>query len=166
MNPDRSVVGLAENLQKSFAARVERGDKNPLLWSTYETFKKDILVGGVCRLVADIFLVMAPFTLKYLLAYVDFAYRARNAGTESPGVGVGIGYVIGITAMTILQSLGTNHFIYRGMIAGGQIRGVLISTIFQKSLKLSPRARSYGFSQKAADNAKDKKSIGECEANL
>lgn len=141
---------MAEHLQRSFTKRVERGDKNPLIWSTYETFRTDILVGGFCRLVGDIFLVMAPFTLKYLIAYVDTAYHARRAGESSPGVGVGIGYVIGITVMTIFQSLGTSHFIYRGMVTGGQIRGVLISAIFQKSLRLSPRARSGGYSQETA----------------
>ena len=135
---------MTDHLQRSFAHRVDVGAKNPLFWSLYDTFKRDILIGGICRFTADIFLVMAPFVLKYLIAYVDTAYQNHKTGAHSPGVGVGIGYVIGITAMTILQSLGTNHFIYWGMMAGGQIRGVLISAIFQKALRLSPRARAQG----------------------
>lgn len=145
------MIRATEKLQACFEARIERGDKNPLLWAIYETFKRDVLVGGVCRLTADIFLVMAPFTLKYLIAYIDNAYHANKTNSPSPGSGIGLGYVIGITAMTVLQSLGTNHFIYRGMIAGGQIRGALIATIFQKSLKLSPRARAQGNTQGTAD---------------
>lgn len=152
---------MTESMQISFARRVERGEKNPLLWSIYETFKKEIVMGGICRFVADIFLILAPFVLKYLIAYVDTAYHADRENTESAGAGVGIGYVIGITAMTILQSLGTNHFIYRGMITGGQIRGVLISLIFQKSLKLSPKARSQGQTRVAAENTKENKVPGQ-----
>jgi ATP-binding cassette subfamily C (CFTR/MRP) protein 1 len=40
--------------------------------------------------------------------------------------------------------LGTNHFIYRGMMVGGQTRAVLISLIFEKSMKISGRAKAGG----------------------
>jgi ATP-binding cassette subfamily C (CFTR/MRP) protein 1 len=46
--------------------------------------------------------------------------------------------------MQILQSLGTNHFIYRGMMVGGQARAVLISVIYEKAMKISGRAKAGG----------------------
>jgi hypothetical protein len=35
--------------------------------------------------------------------------------------------------MQVLQSLATNHFIYRGMLVGGMSRASLISLIYEKS---------------------------------
>ncbi|KXJ93171.1 P-loop containing nucleoside triphosphate hydrolase protein, partial [Microdochium bolleyi] len=46
--------------------------------------------------------------------------------------------------MQICQSLGVNHFIYRGMMIGGQTRAVLISMVFEKSMVISGRARAGG----------------------
>ncbi len=46
--------------------------------------------------------------------------------------------------MQMCQSLGTNHFIYRGMMVGGQSRAVLISLIFEKAMKISGRAKAGG----------------------
>lgn len=46
--------------------------------------------------------------------------------------------------MQIFQSLGITHFIYRGMMIGGQTRAVLISLVFEKSLVLSGRAKAGG----------------------
>ena len=46
--------------------------------------------------------------------------------------------------MQMIQSLGTNHFIYRGMMVGGQARGVLISVIFEKAMNISGRAKAGG----------------------
>jgi len=46
--------------------------------------------------------------------------------------------------MQMIQSLCTNHFIYRGMLVGGQSRAVLISIIFEKSMVISSRAKAGG----------------------
>lgn len=49
-----------------------------------------------------------------------------------------------ITAMQMFSSLGTNHFIYRGQMVGAQTRGVLITIIFEKAMRLSGRAKAGG----------------------
>jgi ATP-binding cassette subfamily C (CFTR/MRP) protein 1 len=49
--------------------------------------------------------------------------------------------------MQILQTLCFNHFLYGGMLVGGQSRAVLIALIFDKATKLSGRARVGGLSQ-------------------
>lgn len=63
--------------------------------------------------------------------------------------------MFGITIMQMLQSLGTNHFIYRGMMVGGQSRAVLISAIFEKAMKISGRAKAGGRSIKSQEDEKD-----------
>ena len=137
---------MSQKLSASFAKRVERGDKYPLLWAMHETFKWEFWIGGICRLFADIFQVMAPFTLRYLIQFATDAYIAQHLpGHEhAPSIGRGLGLVFGITGMQLFQSLGTNHFIYRGMMVGGEARAVLISVIFEKAMRISGRAKAGG----------------------
>ncbi|KAL9637489.1 MAG: hypothetical protein Q9164_002160 [Protoblastenia rupestris] len=144
VNPNRGAEVLSSKMLTSFQHRVARGDKYPLLWALYETFTFEFWLGGLCQLFSSILQVMSPFTLRYLIAFANKAYIAQTTNTKSPNIAEGIGLVIGITAMQMLQSLGTNHFIYRGQMVGGQSRGVLIDVIFEKAMKISGRARAGG----------------------
>ncbi|KAI9730944.1 MAG: hypothetical protein M1818_008019 [Claussenomyces sp. TS43310] len=144
VNPNRSVELLTTKLQASFKKRVARGDRYPLLFALHETFKFEFWLGGTCQLFANIFQVMSPFTLRYLIQFATEAYNATINGTPPPPIGRGLGLVFGVTIMQILQSLGTNHFIYRGMMVGGECRSVLISVIFEKSMTISGRAKAGG----------------------
>jgi ABC-type multidrug transport system fused ATPase/permease subunit len=144
VNPNRTAEVMTLKLQASFKKRVERGDRYPLLWAMHETFKVEFWIGGVCQFFANIFQVISPFTLRYLIQFAEDAYFAQKAGLPVPHIGKGIGLVFGITFMQMCQSLGTNHFIYRGMMVGGQSRAVLISVIFEKAMKISGRAKAGG----------------------
>lgn len=156
---------MTAKLQASFTKRIARGDKYPLLFALHETFKFEFWIGGTCQFFSNIFQVISPFTLRYLIQFAEDAYLAQRAGRPAPHIGKGIGLVFGITAMQMMQSLGTNHFIYRGMMVGGQSRAVLISVIFEKAMKISGRAKAGGreikegpATEKAhGENAKDKK---------
>ncbi|KAH8908657.1 P-loop containing nucleoside triphosphate hydrolase protein [Coniochaeta sp. PMI_546] len=144
VNPDRSVVPLTDRMQASFKRRVKNGDKYPLLWAMHETFFKEFWLGGMCQLSSALMQVLSPFTLRFLIQFATDAYLAQTQGLPPPHIGKGIGLVIGITAMQVLQSLGTNHFIYRGMLIGGMARASLISLIYEKSMVISGRAKAGG----------------------
>ena len=144
VNPNRAVPVLSDKLSASFQRRVARGDKYPLLWAMHETFKFEFWLGGICQLFSSIFTVMSPFTLRYLITFAAEAYDAQTMHTPAPHISKGIGLVIGITGMQMCQSLGTNHFIYRGQIVGAQSRGTLITVIFEKAMKISGRAKAGG----------------------
>ena len=156
VNPDRAVDVLAEKLSASFQRRVARGDKYPLIWALHETFKFEFWLGGTCNLFASICQVMSPFTLRYLIAFANNTYLAAALGKSAPHIGDGIGLVLGITAMQMLQSMGTNHFIYRGQIVGAQTRGVLITVIFEKAMRLSGRAKAGGKAIKGLEKDEEK----------
>ena len=144
VNPNRAVPLLSDKLRASFQKRVARGDKYPLIWAMHETFKTEFWVGGTCQFVSSILQVMSPFTLRYLISFASRAYLAQHTHTKAPHIANGIGLVIGITLMQMLQSMCTNHFIYRGQIVGAQSRGTLITLIFEKSIRLSGRAKAGG----------------------
>ncbi|KAL1304864.1 hypothetical protein AAFC00_003788 [Neodothiora populina] len=144
VNPNRSTDVLAERLNASFKRRVANGDVNPLRGALYDTFKKEFLLGGLCEGIAAVVQVLSPFVLRYLINFATEAYQAKYTGQPAPHIGHGIGLVIGVTCLQQIQSVCTNHFIYRGMIVGGQARAVTISVIFDKAMRLSGRAKSGG----------------------
>ncbi|KAI0866183.1 P-loop containing nucleoside triphosphate hydrolase protein [Xylaria cubensis] len=144
VNPKRSADVMAGKCTESFQRRVKNGDKYPLLWAIHETFFWEFWIGGLCQLVASIFQVLSPFVLRFLIAFAQDAFNNSQNGKPPPPIGRGVGLVIGVTFMQIFQSLGTNHFIYRGMMIGGQVRAVLISLIFEKSMVISGRAKAGG----------------------
>lgn len=93
---------------------------------------------------SSLFQVFSPYTTRYLISFANEAYAAQHGGPSAPPISHGIGLAIGITFMQVCQSLGTNHFIFRGMMVGGQARAVLIELIFEKALRISGRAKAGG----------------------
>lgn len=144
INPDRSADILANRLEVSFQRRRAEGKKRPLLGALFDTFKWEFIIGGLCQLSASVIQSIAPFVLKYLITFAVKAYVSQQTSVPGPNLAGGIGLVLGITALQFFQSLATNHFMYRGMIIGGQARGVLIALIFSKAMKLSGRAKAGG----------------------
>lgn len=128
----------------SFKKRHERGDKRPLLGAMYDTLKVEFIVGGLCQLTASIVQVIAPFLLRFLIAFAGKAYVAKKEGGAEPPVGHGIGLVFAILILAVCQTTCTNQFMYRGMMNGGQARAMLMAVIFDKTMRLSGRAKAGG----------------------
>ncbi|KAI8935755.1 hypothetical protein NX059_007275 [Plenodomus lindquistii] len=144
VNPDRSADVMAQKLEAAFQRRRAEGKESPLLGAMFDTFKWEFIIGGLCQLSASVIQAVAPFVLRYLINFAVRAYRSERTDAPPPNMGEGIGLVLGITALQFFQSLATNHFMYRGMMIGGEARGVLIALIFNKAMKLSGRAKAGG----------------------
>ena len=144
VNPDRSVYVLSEKLNAAYKKRKAQGGKNRMAMALFDTFKFEFILGGSCQLTSAILQVMSPFVMKYLIEFAGEAYYASQGLAPTPPIGRGLGLVFGITGMQIVQSMCTNHFIYRGMMVGGQARAVLISVIFDKAMVISGRAKAGG----------------------
>lgn len=140
---------LSNKLRASFKSRAARGDKYPLLWAMHETFHMEFWIGGLFSLFSNILTVLSPFTLRYLISFSTQAYYAQETHSSGQLIGHGVGLVIGVTLMQITQSLATNHYLYRGQMVGGEVRGVLTNVIFEKAMRLSGRAKAGG---KAIEN--------------
>ncbi len=84
------------------------------------------------QLSSSLLQVISPFTLRFLIQFATDAYNAGKLGSAPPHLGVGLGLVFAVTTMQILQSLGTNQLIYRGMVVGGMTRASLISLHLRK----------------------------------
>ncbi|KAN0068424.1 P-loop containing nucleoside triphosphate hydrolase protein [Elaphomyces granulatus] len=166
VNPDRSVEALTGNLQKSFRQRLDRGETHPLLFALYDTFKVEFWIGGICQLFSSIFQTFSPYTTRYLIEFATDAYLAQATNAPAPEIGQGIGIAIGITCMQVLQCLATSQYIFRGMMVGGQSRATLINLLFDKSMKLSGRAKAGGKAIEDFRSVPDPKAESEAQGSL
>lgn len=144
VNPDRSADTMMTALMTSFKRRTARGERNPLMWALFDAFRGEFLLGATCALFSALLQVFSPFTTRFLIQFAADAWVAQRTGGPAPNIGHGIGLVIGISFMQICQTMATNHFLYRGMMVGGECRAVLINAIFEKSLVISGRAKAGG----------------------
>ncbi|KAI1319870.1 P-loop containing nucleoside triphosphate hydrolase protein [Xylariaceae sp. FL0255] len=144
VNPRRSVEVMTAKCKESFIRRTKNGESHPLLRALHETFFWEFWIGGFASLVSSVFQVLSPFLLRFLIAFATEAWDDMQAGRSPPPISRGIGLILGITFMQLFQSTGTNHFIYRGMMIGGQVRAVMIDMIYEKSMTISGRAKAGG----------------------
>ncbi|KAJ5642156.1 oligomycin resistance ATP-dependent permease yor1 [Penicillium lividum] len=150
LNPARSVQRHSVTFDAHFAeAKASADVKHPLFSALHKTFAREFWIGGLCRLFADLFTVGNPYTLRYLIEWVQNSYYAHLPGStiRNPDLMRGVGLLVGIISMQILLSSCQNHFLYRGTMVGGQIRAVLTNKIQEKSLRISERARAGGSAQ-------------------
>jgi ATP-binding cassette subfamily C (CFTR/MRP) protein 1 len=129
-------------VKEAFKKHREKGSKRPLLYALHDSFTLEFWIGGLCSLIASFMQVLSPFVLRYLIQFATDAYVAHVSHTPGPHIGRGVGLAIGVTLMQIVQSVCISHFIYRGMMMGGQTRAVLIGMIYEKSMVISGRAKA------------------------
>ncbi|KAI9000570.1 P-loop containing nucleoside triphosphate hydrolase protein [Trametes punicea] len=100
--------------------------------------------GGFMKLIADCAQVTSPLLVKAIINFATESYSAHRAGQydQVPPIGKGIGLAIALFALQILSSLCTHHFFYRAASTGVLLRGGLITAIYDRSLRLSSRARA------------------------
>ncbi|KAJ5925970.1 oligomycin resistance ATP-dependent permease yor1 [Penicillium verhagenii] len=147
LNPNRSVQKHSIIFDAHFKeAKASADVKHPLFTALHKTFAREFWIGGLCRLFADLFTVGNPYTLRYLIEWVQNSYYAGLPGAtvKNPELTRGVGLLVGIICMQILLSSCQNHFLYRGTMVGGQVRAVLTNKIQEKSLRISERARAGG----------------------
>ncbi|OJJ45116.1 hypothetical protein ASPZODRAFT_153404 [Penicilliopsis zonata CBS 506.65] len=156
VHPDRRAQEMAARLQASFHAYHGKGASRPLARAIFQTFKKDIIVGALASFVSSMLQVLIPFVVRFVVAYAVEVYDARLSDTDTPrpAIGRGIGLVVGIAIMQVFASMGYNHFFYRGMLVGGQIRASLIAMIFNKAMTISGRARAGETTEETKDTDK------------
>lgn len=105
-------------------------------------FKRDFLIGGVCRGLADVLLVLTPYTLRYLIKFAELSYIAGREGTKGPPVSHGIAYLAAVIIMLSIQTLTHNYYWYLLGVIGGESRAVLTAAIFDKAMRVEGRSRA------------------------
>lgn len=73
---------------------------------------------------------------------IQISAHRSGQNEDVPPVGRGVGLAIGLLLMQVLTSFCTHHFFYRATSTGVLLRGGLITAIYDRSLRLTTRARS------------------------
>lgn len=75
---------------------------------------------------------------------IDSGLSAHLAGRNdlAPPVGRGVGLAFGLMALQLVASFCQHHFFYRSSSTGVLLRGGLITAIYDRSLRLTSRART------------------------
>ena len=105
-------------------------------------FKREFIIGGVCRGLADVLLVLTPYTLRYLIKFAVDSYVAGREHRRGPPVEHGIGYLAAVIVMLSIQTLAHNYYWYLLGIIGGESRAVLTAAIFDKATRVEGRGRA------------------------
>ena len=78
VNPSRSVNILVDKVDAVMPRRRARGSKRPLLGSIYDTFKKELWIGGICQLVSFVIIVVAPYLVIWSEKWSPMLWKERN----------------------------------------------------------------------------------------
>jgi len=108
--------------------------------------------------VADVLLVVTPYTLRYLIQFAIDSYVANATDHDGPPLWHGIAYLAGIVAMLIIQSFAHNHYMFMLGVIGGQCRAVLVSAIFEKSMRVMGRGNANAAGKESGINEKSSES--------
>lgn len=74
--------------------------------------------------------------------YEPHSAHLQGRNDLAPPVGRGVGLSIGLMAVQLLASACQHHFFYRSTSTGVLLRGGLITAIYDRSLRLTSRART------------------------
>lgn len=144
VHPERRAQPLVDVVQDSLEKNNQAGRKHALFWALYGAFKREFWIGGICRGVADVLLVVTPYTLRYLIQFAMDVYVAHLSKRSGPPLWHGIAYLCGIIAMLVIQSLTHNHYMYLLGVIGGQSRAIMTSAIFNKSVRVLDKSKPLG----------------------
>ncbi|KAI5966908.1 uncharacterized protein KGF55_000317 [Candida pseudojiufengensis] len=106
------------------------------VWALAKTFKWQYLFACTCLALSNAGQTTMPLLTKKLIQYVEM----KALGHET-GIGKGLGYSFGVTALIFVVGVLINHFFYRSMITGAQAKAVLTKALLDKSFKLSAEAK-------------------------
>ena len=100
---------------------------------------------GILKVIGDTAQVTSPLVLKAIIKFATSSYvdhRIPGSSSKVPSIGIGIGLSLCLLALQVISSLCTHHFFYRSTSTGVLLRGGLITAVYNRSLRLTSRARS------------------------
>ncbi|KAG9017508.1 hypothetical protein FRB90_001017 [Tulasnella sp. 427] len=137
-----SIRGDKEKRYKEWIEK--RRKKASLLWALNDAIKTWFWSGILIKAFGDTAQICSPLVIKEIIKFSSNAYYYHKGypGTHKPNIGEGVGMSIGLMALMLFTTITTNQSMYRMGSSGVYLRGGLISSIFDRSLRLSNRARS------------------------
>lgn len=157
--PQRWMYPLLPHQEKrEHDFRMKHGKKKAaLVWALNDTFGRRFWMGALFKIFADLATSFSPLLIKALIKFSTEWQIAQETGTPAPKVGRGVGMAIGLFCLLGCSSIGIHHFFVReyikpfsttradlflgGMAAGVLSRAAIISAVYNRSLRLTQKAR-------------------------
>ncbi|KAI9280863.1 P-loop containing nucleoside triphosphate hydrolase protein [Umbelopsis sp. AD052] len=135
--PDwRLSRNLTATFQEHWKRQLKRKTPN-LFYALNQTFGLKFWYGGLCRLIADTLQITSPLVIQQILQFCQESYGSSNP----PPIGTGIMWCIVLYVMQVASTIFMQQYFQLSAITGLMCRTVLISSIYQKSMVLSGKAR-------------------------
>ncbi|KZS95710.1 P-loop containing nucleoside triphosphate hydrolase protein [Sistotremastrum niveocremeum HHB9708] len=125
--------------------REKEGKRKPsLVYALNDSIKWWFWTGGILKVTADTAQVTSPLLVKAIIKFAQQSYNALNSNPpqKAPPIGHGVGLAFALFFLQLGASFCTHHFFYRAASSGVLLRGGLITAIYDRSLRLTSRARS------------------------
>lgn len=136
--PNLSADVMAAKFNESLSRRANGNviTKNMMVLSLIDVFFKQYFFACLCLLFSTVCATVNPLLVRYLILFVE-----DKANNENVSMGKGVGYAVGVALLSAASAVFNHHFVYRATTTGAQARSLLTKVIFDKSCKLSARAR-------------------------
>ena len=149
LGPKEKVATIAKDFQKHWDQEVQKAKTKSksnetttkhvpsLLRALVQTFGRQFFFGGTClKIFNDASQFVAPVIMKELITFV------RSQQTDSPApLWHGYGLALAMYFFMLIGAACENQYFQNVMTVGMQIRGVLISKVFDHAMILSQRGR-------------------------
>jgi len=153
-----SIIGKREEKEREWREKTGKR-KASLVWAMNDSVKWWFWSGGLLKVFGDTAQITSPLVVKvrwfsslkilfiksFLKAIIKFAtdsYVGHRTEQNIPPIGLGIGLALALLIIQVIASLCSQHFSYRSTSSGVLLRGGLINAIYNRSLRLTSRARS------------------------
>ncbi|KAH6913154.1 ABC protein [Coprinopsis sp. MPI-PUGE-AT-0042] len=98
--------------------------------------------GGVFKVFADVAQLSCPLLIREIINFAKEVEHAEQNGLPKPNIGRGIGLALGLFCLTMAFSVLQNQWFWRSMVTGVFARATLISALYKRGVRLSPKART------------------------
>ncbi|CAH2350577.1 oligomycin resistance ATP-dependent permease Yor1p [[Candida] railenensis] len=136
--PNLTADVMAAKFNDSLSRRANGNiiTKKIMVLSLIDVFFKQYFLACVCLLLSSVCSTVNPLLVRNLILFVE-----DRADSDNVSMGKGVGYAIGVALLSAAAAVFNHHFLYRATTTGAQARSLLTKVIFDKSCKLSARAR-------------------------
>jgi len=116
----------------------KKGSRKALLWTLSKAFGWSFYWAGVLKLIGDMAALASPAILKILLEHINEG-STNEAYFSSYWTGICLCFLIFFTQM--INTISVNRYFHLVVLVGFRVRTALTGTIYEKSFKLSSKAR-------------------------
>ncbi|KAJ7116426.1 P-loop containing nucleoside triphosphate hydrolase protein [Mycena epipterygia] len=113
-----------------------------LAWAMNDILGHLFWIGGVYKVFGDTAQLMGPILVKAIINFAKARAADREAGTEVPSIGKGVGMSVGLFCIVIMASIFQHQFFWRSMTTGVLARAALTASIYKRGVRLTGKART------------------------